>query len=76
MPITSVIILAAIVSAFVLFGVVLAWGEHQTRHLAPSAPRRVGGSGKIRVPTMVKTEIAAGNREAQRTSDSVPERVH
>jgi len=76
MSITSIIILAAIVSAIALFGAVLAWGEHQTRHLAPSAPRRVGGSGKSRVPTLVKTKIVAGNREAQRASDSVPERVH
>lgn len=33
MPITTIIILAAIVVAFALFGVVLAWGETQTRHL-------------------------------------------
>ena len=33
MPITTVIILAAIVAVFALFGVVLAWGETQTRHL-------------------------------------------
>jgi hypothetical protein len=33
MPITSIIILATIVSAFVVFAAVLAWGERQTRHL-------------------------------------------
>jgi uncharacterized membrane protein YozB (DUF420 family) len=33
MPITTIIVLAAIVVAFALFGVVLAWGEMQTRHL-------------------------------------------
>ena len=33
MPITTIIILSAIVAAFALFGVVLAWGEMQTRHL-------------------------------------------
>jgi len=32
MPLTSVLILSAIVLAFVVFAVVLAWGEHQTRH--------------------------------------------
>jgi hypothetical protein len=32
-PITTIIILSAIVAAFALFGVVLAWGEMQTRHL-------------------------------------------
>jgi multisubunit Na+/H+ antiporter MnhC subunit len=30
MPTESVIILAAIVAAFAIFGVVLAWAEHQT----------------------------------------------
>ena len=33
MPITTIIVLSAIVVAFALFGVVLAWGETQTRHL-------------------------------------------
>ena len=32
MPLTSVLILSAIVLAFLLFAAVLAWGEHQTRH--------------------------------------------
>jgi len=33
MPITTIIVLSAIVAIFALFGVVLAWGEMQTRHL-------------------------------------------
>jgi len=33
MPITTIIILCAIIVAFALFGSVLAWGETQTRHL-------------------------------------------
>jgi hypothetical protein len=33
MPITTIIVLSAIVAAFALFAVVLAWGEIQTRHL-------------------------------------------
>jgi hypothetical protein len=46
MPITTIIILAAIVVAFALFGVVLAWGEMQTPDIsiatnsAPAKPRR------------------------------------
>ena len=32
MPITSVLIVSAIVLAFVVFAAVLAWSEHQTRH--------------------------------------------
>jgi lipopolysaccharide export LptBFGC system permease protein LptF len=32
MAMTSILILTTIVAAFVLFGIVLAWGEYQTRH--------------------------------------------
>lgn len=39
MPITTIIILSAIVAAFILFGVVLAWGEVQTRHLGRDRQR-------------------------------------
>jgi hypothetical protein len=39
MPITTIIILCAIVIAFVLFGAVLAWGEMQTRHLGRDQQR-------------------------------------
>ena len=39
MPITTIIILAAIVAVFALFGVVLAWGEMQTRHLGRDQQR-------------------------------------
>lgn len=34
MPLSNIVILAAIVSAFMVFGLALAWGEHRTRHLA------------------------------------------
>jgi hypothetical protein len=33
MPVTDAVIIAAIVAAFVVFGVVLAWAEIQTRNL-------------------------------------------
>jgi multisubunit Na+/H+ antiporter MnhC subunit len=33
MPVIDAFIIAAIVAAFVIFGVVLAWAEYQTRHL-------------------------------------------
>ena len=39
MPITTIIALSAIVAAFALFGVVLAWGEMQTRHLGRDQQR-------------------------------------
>jgi hypothetical protein len=32
MPITSILIVGAIVVAFAMFAAVLAWSEHQTRH--------------------------------------------
>jgi hypothetical protein len=37
MPITSALIVSGIVLAFVVFAVVLAWSEHQTRHWRQSA---------------------------------------
>ena len=73
MPITSIIILAAIVSAFLLFGAVLAWGERQTRHLPPSTPRRIGQSGKSRASTVAEIRIAAGGRSPKRAWESAPE---
>ena len=33
MPFTDILILFGIVAAFATFGLVLAWGEYQTRHL-------------------------------------------
>ena len=36
MPITDALVLTAIVAAFVAFGVVLAWGQYQTRHIRPT----------------------------------------
>jgi hypothetical protein len=37
MPAVDVVIVAAIVAAFVIFAGVLAWAEHQTRDLPPRA---------------------------------------
>lgn len=33
MPLSTVLIVSAIVAAFTLFGIVLAWGDRQTRNL-------------------------------------------
>jgi hypothetical protein len=63
MAITSIVILVAIVSAFMLFGAVLAWGEYQTRHLTRSAPR---GSAKSRASTVAEIQIAAGGRNPEK----------
>lgn len=43
MPLTDAIIVTAIVAAFIVFGMVLAWGEYQTRHLGRPA-RALGAS--------------------------------
>ena len=45
MPITDVLIVTAVVLAFVIFAVVLAWGEYQTRHIAKPA-KQVGRAGE------------------------------
>ncbi len=37
MPIIDAFIVAAIVIVFIIFGVVLAWAEHQTRRLPQAA---------------------------------------
>lgn len=34
MPITDLFIVSVIIFAFILFAVVLAWGDHQTREIA------------------------------------------
>jgi len=35
MPFTDVVILSAIVDAFVVYALVLAWGDYQTRNIRP-----------------------------------------
>jgi cell division protein FtsL len=45
MATTSIVILIAIVAAFALFGIFLAWGEYQTRHLARELKQRQVNEG-------------------------------
>jgi ureidoglycolate hydrolase len=33
MPLSAILVVAGIVAAFSVFGLVLAWGDHQTRHI-------------------------------------------
>lgn len=60
MPTETMIILSAIVSGFLLFGGVLAWGAYQTSHLirkprrhsvettkAPTSIRIIGGTSDV-----------------------------
>ncbi len=40
MPISDVLFLVAVVCVFVIFGVALAWGEYQTRHVVARHDRQ------------------------------------
>ena len=67
MPITTIIILSAIVVAFALFGVVLAWGEMQTRHLGrdqQSARKTAQAANTVRVIQAKAQETGARSRAA------------
>jgi hypothetical protein len=58
MPITDALVLGVIVAAFVGFGLILAWGEYQTRHIRPTTRLSVAktASGRPSMkPTLAKT---------------------
>jgi hypothetical protein len=71
MPITSILILAAIVGAFAIFGIALAWGEHQTRTLkrdaqpaAVKVPARATDAARAQIhdnPVIASRDHAAHN---------------
>jgi hypothetical protein len=66
MPITTIIILSAIVMAFLLFGVVLAWGELQTRHLGREqqrARKSAQASDTVRIIKAKAQDNIAGRRQ-------------
>ena len=43
MPITDIIVICIIISAFAIFAVALAWGDYQTRDIAQAGPERAAG---------------------------------
>jgi hypothetical protein len=47
MPFTDILILTGIILAFVIFGLGLAWGEYQTRHLHRGVQSRDADDNKI-----------------------------
>jgi hypothetical protein len=61
MPLTDALIVSGIVAAFVIFAIVLAWAEHQTRNLAKPAARQFGDPGK---PHVVTTQAKPPGRRA------------
>lgn len=73
MPITNIIFLAAVIAAFTLFGVVLAWGDYQTRkpgRQGPAEPadddtRVVQFYGPERERGHKPDSVAAGRQDAE-----------
>ena len=64
MPITTIIVLSAIVAIFALFGVVLAWGEMQTRHLGRDqhrAHKSAQVADSVRIIQAKAQDAAAGS---------------
>ena len=55
MPLINIIVLTGIVSAFVAFGLALAWGDRQTRHL----PRAHAGTEPQAPGTQDDVKLAA-----------------
>ena len=64
MPLTSIIALSAIVAAFLLFAVVLAWADHQTRNLVGDKQPGQTGQNKAAPAKAAAPETAARRREA------------
>jgi hypothetical protein len=64
MPLTSIISLSAIVTAFLLFAVVLAWADRQTRGLARDKARSQTGQSKAAIAKAATPETAVHRREA------------
>ena len=58
MPTTDAVTIAAIVTAFILFGAVLAWAEYQTRNLPRPVARRDVPGDKKNEPATVHAKAA------------------
>jgi len=59
MPVTDAIILSVIVTAFVAFALLLAWGDYQTRNIRPivrPAARKVDNDRAPTKSTAVRTQ--------------------
>jgi multisubunit Na+/H+ antiporter MnhC subunit len=65
MPITDALVLTAIVTAFVAFGVVLAWGEHRTRNIRPIIHPSVAKTDSNRSPTRPTLVNATANKKLE-----------
>jgi hypothetical protein len=73
MPIMTIIILSAIIGAFLLFGVVLAWGEIQTRHLDRDQQRaRKSAQASNSVRVMQAKAQMTGATNTSRSKEMAP----
>jgi hypothetical protein len=70
MPMASIFILITIIAAFAAFGIVLAWGEYQTRHLVRELRQRREKDGPRAEQTVVRVKFdqtADATKEADLT---------
>jgi hypothetical protein len=63
MPITNILILTVVVSAFVVFAVALAWGEYQTRNINRRDQRVPRKSGREQTYLAKDADQGAGHRD-------------
>lgn len=47
MPITDILIVSVIISAFAIFAIALAWGDYQTRDIARASRQRAAVSANV-----------------------------
>jgi len=47
MPITDIVIISVIISAFAIFAIALAWGDYQTREIARASRQRAAASANV-----------------------------
>jgi hypothetical protein len=67
MPITDIIMLCVITSAFVIFAAALAWGDQQTREIArESRQRALTGAQVTSLERSAQTESAAAKAGAEK----------
>lgn len=62
MPITDIIIVSVIVFAFLVFGLVLAWGDRQTEGIARQA---ASVHGPVRSPTAAHQQTVEAEQAEQ-----------
>jgi len=57
MPITDIVIVSIIVSAFAIFAIALAWGDYQTREIArASSAHAAAGANVVALVRAASTE--------------------